>query len=254
MATTTNYSWSTPDDTALVKDGAAAIRSLGTAIDSTVFTNAGNAIQKTLIDAKGDLIVGSAADTVARLAAGTNGHYLSANSGATNGVEWVAPPSSGSLTLINTGGTTLSGATTTISSIPSGYKHLELHVVQWQPVTDGSYLGIRYNSDSNTRYAQAGLTGGITGTFNANIIYVTDGTYNASATGFAKVDIYDYANTSVWKVGHTLGYHKYTGSNTSYGIRFDGHCYNQTTAITSITFSTSGGDINSGTAYLYGVK
>jgi hypothetical protein len=38
MASTTNYSWSTPDDTALVKDGAAAIRSLGTAIDSTVFS------------------------------------------------------------------------------------------------------------------------------------------------------------------------------------------------------------------------
>lgn len=35
MATTTNYSWTTPDDTALVKDGAAAIRSLGTSIDTT---------------------------------------------------------------------------------------------------------------------------------------------------------------------------------------------------------------------------
>ena len=40
MANTTNYSWTTPDDTALVKDGAAAIRSLGTAIDTTVFNNA----------------------------------------------------------------------------------------------------------------------------------------------------------------------------------------------------------------------
>lgn len=39
MATTTNYSWTTPDDTALVKDGAAAIRSLGTAIDTTVYNN-----------------------------------------------------------------------------------------------------------------------------------------------------------------------------------------------------------------------
>ncbi len=29
MATTTNYSWTTPDDTGLVKDGASAIRSLG---------------------------------------------------------------------------------------------------------------------------------------------------------------------------------------------------------------------------------
>ena len=35
MATTTNYGWTTPDDTALVKDGASAIRSLGTAIDSS---------------------------------------------------------------------------------------------------------------------------------------------------------------------------------------------------------------------------
>lgn len=36
MATTTNYSWTTPDDTALVKDGASAIRSLGSAIDSSL--------------------------------------------------------------------------------------------------------------------------------------------------------------------------------------------------------------------------
>jgi len=35
MATTTNYSWTTPDDTGLVKDGASAIRTLGTAIDTT---------------------------------------------------------------------------------------------------------------------------------------------------------------------------------------------------------------------------
>ena len=36
MATTTNFSWSTPDDTALVKNGASAIRTLGSAADDTV--------------------------------------------------------------------------------------------------------------------------------------------------------------------------------------------------------------------------
>jgi len=41
MATTTNYGWTTPDDTALVKDGASAIRSLGSAIDSTVYSKLG---------------------------------------------------------------------------------------------------------------------------------------------------------------------------------------------------------------------
>lgn len=37
MATTTNYAWETPDDTDLVKDGASAIRTLGSEIDDTVF-------------------------------------------------------------------------------------------------------------------------------------------------------------------------------------------------------------------------
>jgi microcystin-dependent protein len=91
MATTTNYSWSTPDDTALVKDGAAAIRSLGTAIDSTVFTNAGAAINKSIVDAAGDLIYGTADNTVARLALGTASQVLTVNSGAT-APEWASLP------------------------------------------------------------------------------------------------------------------------------------------------------------------
>lgn len=36
MATTTNFGWDTPDDTDLVKDGAAAIRELGQDIDTTL--------------------------------------------------------------------------------------------------------------------------------------------------------------------------------------------------------------------------
>jgi hypothetical protein len=36
MATTTNFGWETPDDTDLVKDGAAAIRTLGQAIDTSM--------------------------------------------------------------------------------------------------------------------------------------------------------------------------------------------------------------------------
>ena len=93
MATTTNYSWSTPDDTALVKDGAAAIRSLGTAIDTTVFTNAGAAIAKSTVDAKGDLIAGTADNTVSRLAVGTNGYTLVADSSEVTGLKWAAPAS-----------------------------------------------------------------------------------------------------------------------------------------------------------------
>ena len=36
MATTTNFGWTTPDNTAYVKDGASAIRTLGSSIDTTL--------------------------------------------------------------------------------------------------------------------------------------------------------------------------------------------------------------------------
>lgn len=88
MANTTNYNWQTPDDVDLVKDGASAIRSLGSAIDSTVFTNAGNAVQKTIFDAKADLLTATAADTPARLAVGTDGQVLKADSSTATGLAW----------------------------------------------------------------------------------------------------------------------------------------------------------------------
>jgi len=111
MATTTNYSWTTPDDTDLVKDGASAIRSLGTAIDSTVFTNAGNALQKSTIDAKGDLLVGTADNTVGRLAVGTNGYTLVADSAETTGLKWAAAAGGGKVLQV------VSATTTTDTTI-----------------------------------------------------------------------------------------------------------------------------------------
>ena len=62
---------------------------------STATVNGKNVITAGVVDAKGDLIVGSADDAVARLAAGTNGYVLTANSGATNGLEWAAPAAVG---------------------------------------------------------------------------------------------------------------------------------------------------------------
>jgi len=80
MATTTNYSWSTPDDTALVKDGAAAIRTLGSSADTTVKAlNPGTTA--------GDLDYYTTSTAKARVGIGTAGQVLSVNSGAT-APEW----------------------------------------------------------------------------------------------------------------------------------------------------------------------
>jgi hypothetical protein len=75
MATTTNYGWTTPDDTALVKDGAAAIRTLGSSVDTT--TKALNP-STTLGDIE---YRSSTANTNTRLPIGTNGQVLSVSGG-----------------------------------------------------------------------------------------------------------------------------------------------------------------------------
>ena len=81
MATTTNYGWDTPDDTDLVKDGAAAIRTLGSSIDTTTK----NLNPETTT---GALAYRSATSNVnTALTIGTNGQLLRVNSGAT-APEW----------------------------------------------------------------------------------------------------------------------------------------------------------------------
>jgi hypothetical protein len=92
MATTTNYGWTTPDDTALVKDGAAAIRTLGSSIDTT--TKALNP-STTLGDIE---YRSSTANTNTRLAIGSTGNILTVAGGVPT---WAAPASAGGMTLHN---------------------------------------------------------------------------------------------------------------------------------------------------------
>jgi hypothetical protein len=88
MATTTNYGWTTPDDTALVKDGAAAIRTLGSSVDTT--TKALNP-STTLGDIE---YRSSTANTNTRLGIGSTGNVLT----VTGGVPvWAAPAGGGKL-------------------------------------------------------------------------------------------------------------------------------------------------------------
>ena len=268
MATTTNYSWTTPDDTALVKDGAAAIRSLGTAIDTTVFNNAGAAIAKTIVDAKGDLIAATAADTVARLAySGTNGDLLTVDTSTATGLKWATPAAYGGMTLLST--TTLSGASTAVSVTPTGYVNLYVEIIGMQNAT-GNYAAIcRLNADSTIinyigwqRWSKeqsgssAGSVAGLTTNQNnqggVSLYATTEAGLKASnGNNFTQLTIYNPNSTNRKLIRGSMGF--LADNDLDFFTNFDAD-YRGTSTISTINISTVSGSFTAGTVYVYGVK
>lgn len=249
MATTTNYSWTTPDDTDLVKDGASAIRTLGTAIDSTVFTNAGNAIAKTIVDAKGDIIAATAADTVSRLAVGANDTVLTADSSTATGLKWAAP-ASGGLTLIST--TTLSGATTTLSSIPQTYVSLYLIVIGVTGNTGNAQVRILPNNVNNLCNHSFVEFGAANQANNATLRLSDNSTLRTSADNAWAVAIHNYTSSTTFKPYNCAGFFVNSTSGNA-GTMFGG-AFRSNTAITSLVLDYGGTNtFAGGTVLLYGV-
>ena len=113
MATTTNYGWTTPDDTALVKDGAAAIRTLGSSVDTTTK----NLNPETTL---GDISYrSSTANVNTRLPLGTAGQVLKVNSGAT-APEWATDASGMTNPMTTTGDTIYSSSGSTPARLAIG--------------------------------------------------------------------------------------------------------------------------------------
>jgi hypothetical protein len=273
MANTTNFNWETPDDTDLVKDGAAAIRTLGSAIDTSLVDLKGgttgqvlskatntdmdftwvaqddsNAIQNALLTTTGDTIYASGASTPARLGIGTSGQVLTVSGGVP---AWTTV-SSGGMTLIST--TTLSGASVLLDSIPSTYNHLQLVVQNYKPATDGQNLFLRFNGDSTANRYNDTNGSAETSDFDDTKVVITPLNDNSVATGLAWVNIPNYANTTTWKFLNSLALMVNETTTANYRwANFYGF-YNQTAAISSITLAPTSGNFTSGTVLLYGVK
>jgi len=218
MATTTNYGWTTPDDTALVKDGASAIRTLGTSVDtttknlnpsttlgdieyrsSTSNTNtrlgigtSGQALTvvagapswaaspTSVLTTTGDSLYASAANTLARLGIGSTGQVLTVASGLPS---W-ATPSAGVMTLISE---TVASANSSIdlTSIPSTYTQL---LLVWSGIVHSntsSEFDLRINNSSSSVYADEGKRFGNTTltTDFATRTFAGDGTFGFRVTG-----------------------------------------------------------------------
>ena len=270
---TTPFSWQMPTASDLVTDLPADFETFGQAVATSmadllggttgqvlskasntdmdftwVTSDDANAIQNTIVDAKGDLIAATAADTPARLAVGTNGQVLTADSTAATGLAW-ATAASGGMTLLATH--TLSGATSTISSISGAYKQLVAYIELPQNATADGNFRIAPNGDTNLAY--------LVGVKIATTVYDVNGGYittNSSSfrttTNFSATLVIDnYTTTATTKPVQFYGWYSPssgTGTFMSSGI------YAGASAVTSLVFSNSGGNLSGGTVYLYGVK
>jgi hypothetical protein len=227
MATTTpNFGWSVPESTDLVKDGATAIELLGDSIDTS------------FVDLLG----------------GTTGQILSKASGTDLDFTWSAA-STNSLTLLST--TSLSGATTTISSISGAYKNLVILIKDFYSSSNSEALmGINGdNTAANYQNLVNRGAGGTTGLFADNSVagaYVSGyQMINTQQDSFAAITIPDYANTTTKKVisifcasTSTSGTQGSTNTNCVYKGTI--------TAISEINIKTSAGTWSAGTVEIYG--
>jgi hypothetical protein len=254
MATTTNYGWTTPDDTALVKDGASAIRTLGSSVDTT--TKALNP-STTLGDIE---YRSSTANTNTRLAIGSTGNVLTVAGGVPT---WAAPAGGGAnFSLLNAGGTALSGTTTTVSGI-SGIGKLFISIEGASTGSDNSALRVRFNTDTGSNYIRNSTQIEVTGTYDSTYyspafsrsttsIIVAQMDNSATSTMSAQMEV-DGCNATGFKP------YQYTGggnivsvtANTGPVWYFGGGVYAGTSAISSVSI-VSDGTFDAGTVYIYG--
>lgn len=253
MATTTNYSWTTPDDTALVKDGAAAIRTLGSSVDTTVK----NLNPETTL---GDIAYrSSTANVKTRLALGTAGQVLTVNSGAT-APEWKDAAGGANFTLLNAGGTTLSGsATVTVSGI-SGKDKILVLVDGATCATTNQYFNLRLNTDSGNNYNQFGFTNYAGSTYSAgdvireiSILSTAQIRLGATSNNAAStVGAYVYltgCNSSGVKAFQMAGAGNPNGSNAQEGFSTGGF-YSGSSTISSISIVGTN-NFSGGIVYVY---
>jgi len=210
-------------------------------------------INSTTIPTSKTLVATDSTAYVVPSTSGNSGKYLT-NDGSTP--SWATLPTSGSMTLLST--TTLSGATTTISSIDQNYRNLYVVVTGAYVGTGGYQLNCYVNGDTSSVHNYAGYYlnvggGGVFSNFgNQNWPRIPISPRNMPTTSTVN-DIYmltfkEYASTGHYKMAEITG-----EVDTGY-VFHQVVSKRNTAAISSITFTPNGTTFSGGTVKIYGVK
>jgi hypothetical protein len=186
-------------------------------------------------------------------AGGTTGQVLSKTSSSDYAASW-ATPAAGGMTLLST--TTLSGATTTISSIDQTYNNLQVMFSGITISDAGNGILIYVNGTQNQSFGvgQRSTDGVNAITSTTSDIQVPLGsTLGTDVNNSFVLNFYNYNSTTRYKPFQMLGF----AMNNS-GQQVAGHLgggIKTNSAISSITFNSSGGtSFTAGTVRIFGVK
>ena len=216
-------------------------------------------INNTITTTKGDLISATAASTPTRLGVGANNTVLTADSAEATGLKWASASAAATTwTLINTGGTALTGAATITVSSLSGYNRLYIMLIGASSASAGSQFNMRFNTDTTSKYNNVGAYYTFTPTF-GNEGQALDGDTSLRmgqmGTNSADNAVYGFfmvegANST----GRKLIYSITSGEGTAAKARFLGGSYSGTSVISSVSMISGTGNFDDGTIYIYGAN
>jgi hypothetical protein len=279
---TSNFNWQMPTSSDLVTDLPADFEVFGQAVDTSLADLKGGTTGQVLkknsntdmdfvwgadsagmtnpMTTTGDTIYSSSGSTPARLGIGSTGQVLTVSGGLP---AWSAAPAvSSNWSLLNAGGTSLTGATTiTISGI-SGQDKIMILLSGGSSANGSSDVGIRFNADTtNANYQWYGtrITNG--SAFSQTAISTTNGggdpyfkfavfSDNAASAAFGFLILSGGNSSGVKVINGAISANAASGTNQRQDII--GGYYAGTSTISSVSLVSSSGNWDAGTVFIYG--
>jgi len=275
---TSNFGWQMPTSTDLVTDLPADFEVFGQAVDTSLADLKGGTTGQVLkkntnadmdfvwgadsagmtnpMTTTGDTIYSSSGSTPARLGIGSTGNVLTVAGGVPT---WAAPTGGANWTLLNAGGTALTGATTVTVSGISAKDKIMILVQGASSASSNIDINWRVNADTASNYyrygielaSPSGYSSGNLSSYGGATDRVRLGTMgtNASATVSGYV-LLSGCNSSGVKTFQSAGAGTNGGGNDNVMYHFGGY-YDSATAISSISIVSNSGNLDAGTVFVY---